>query len=861
MSLRFSTPQCRDMTAPELAAAVQTLLLAAVTGQAAGAGGGETPIPGLHIGAAAKRRPAAGVKRLALGDRPQAQASSSGDAATEAGNAQLQSANNLAALIRQGLRPGACQVSAQANALACLAALPASMSSFPHMQMGAEAAEEVEEAEEAEEEAPKPPRKKKKKTGHRNATAGAGLSKLKGGGGNGAFRLADFTKVQIDGCEVGIDQWTAGDETFGTKDFNPIADKLIREGTKRKGSLASDSVLDNDAIAMSHEIDLYEIVLTGIKELNDAWARHNRDNNPDITLVSVQGVLDALCDGPGIQKIWRHGVRCPLWMREKHTRLKVLYVIKDGQFEVRTFMLLVQGSVCEETIPIAITMMMPEEHPQYKPSSQCKPQSLRSWWSPGLFQVRMIEYCIGKMVVYVFKAPSDLTRTFRKMFESTFPDQLEPSQVEKIAGAGAGGSAVDADAAPQVVLNLDSDDFYDIDIDFDELDAPTMLAADVQKRKEAKFLITEEAVMNARVICTILWPELFKDFLSEAVDKYNSPSPPVWVRALKAADHFKDFFKSAQQLYKDIAAFDAYMKEHVDEWPQFVTFLNSSKDVLAKLSDPSGSSVNTVRLVSAWSAEVAKSLIAFTAADELFQDLHLKFKNPAVRGDLHSTLQQRQSQATNAIGVIVKLIKTLFLSSVSVSAAMPVAHGDKKIELVASATALATQHLSSMCEGFLASNCSIPITTAEGAGTTTLSIRLSEVSTLLGSISEVVTEHYKVWDNALRSEGPPTEDLQVGYNSLCTKFKALESDMKANGKYSWARKGSGMANATALDVMYDKFFSEKDWQSVLIMTHQHQASAVHDRLTTALILLAIPARERLGKTQCSLTTSNFEVAA
>jgi hypothetical protein len=347
----------------------------------------------------------------------------------------------------------------------------------------------------------------------------------------------------LDGCDQGLNSWTTGDELYATKDFNPIAEKLIKEGVKRKNALASDSVLDNGAIEMGDEIDLREVVLRGVMELISTWARHNKDNCPDLTLVAVQGILGAVNNAPGLSKIWRDGARMPLWMKEKYVRLKILFIIKEGNFDVRTFRLMVQGSVCEEAVCITIVNMMPEEHPQFKPASQCKPQSLRSWWTPQLHQMRVVEYGISKMVVFVFKCPADLERIFRRMFECTFPQlsgldsaeqDLQPEDGKKPDGS--------------TTMNLETDDFNDIDIDFDELDAPTMPATEVQKRKDAVFLISDEAIMNARAIVTILWPDLFKECLAESVEQYASPSPPVWIRALKSSDHFKDFFRKAQQL-------------------------------------------------------------------------------------------------------------------------------------------------------------------------------------------------------------------------------------------------------------------------------------------------------------------------
>ena len=626
------------MSNTDLAAALNTVMAAVALAQQQQQQQ-QQPIPGLQIA----NQPvgnAAGSKRLALADgaRTSAHASSSASQPSEV-------ANPFALALRQAMPSGQGQEqpTQQPSILSILAQLPGVSNAMGSVPMGPMGSEEDEA--EAEEDEPRREKKKTKKNGpaHRNPTAGGGLSQMRGGGGNGPTRLADFTKVQLDGSEVAINQWTAGDENFCVKDCNPLLEKIIKEGTRRKNQLQSDIVLDHSAAAMMHEIDNYEIVFQGIIALNEAWSQFIKTKNCDLTLVTVQGLHDALNNSAGCQKIWKRGGRIPFWMRERHMRLKILFQLKDGHFEVRTYAILVSGTSCEEAVPKIIIDMMPEEHPQYRPSHQCKPASLRIHWSPALFQMRLIEYSISKMVVYIFKSLDRMQEVFRTMFQSSFPDELSVKDCETTA-VEAKEPQSSPGAATRPTVNMESDDFDDIDVDYDQFDQSLIPTEEAQKRQDAKFLISDEAIMNAKVICAIRWPFQFKDFLATAVEKYTAAPPPDWVRAMMGSEPFKAAFVKANQFHKDCSAFLKFYESHQQEWQQFVTLVDSTKDVMDKMNNGPTSDIATVRLISNWSGSAASNLKAFVEIDEIVNDINARFRNPAVQGNLHSTLELRMDK-------------------------------------------------------------------------------------------------------------------------------------------------------------------------------------------------------------------------
>ena len=636
--------------------------------------------------------------------------------------------------------------------------------------------------------------------------------KLQMSGMAGTGRFIDFTAGFIEGCDKIVWSWTTSTQEQCRKEENARYTKAIAQCTKRRIDCCGDGVTDANGPGMSADCTNYEIVFTGIVEINNVWTEFFKSKDAEVTLVLINKLADTLNNEPSIRHIWRGGKRRPLYQNEHLLRLKTTFTVKEVPFFSRNLLSLISADSINENCPMEVVEKMPDEHSQYTPEHLRKPAALRFYWLPGVFQERVWEYAIRQLYVHTIKSEDTMLTTYRQLFSPVFPDKLTAVENKE-------GDDAKEPAQKKAKVDLDEDvGFDDVDIDFDMFDAATMTKEEAERRANTRTLISDAAMNQAKCVCAMLWPNIFKDDLPNAIEQIhggNAGAALSWIKVLQQNQYFKSLAAKAVQFNTLLRNFNTFYTASLAHWQEFSEFRNSTQALLDKLADMDFGQA-ALKECAAWSTNVARKLVPMTKADNLFAELDSLYSDVRIQGDLAPTLAERKAAYLKSFGLVIAVLKHLFLSTVKsvnnlakVPARLDILRTSQT--LIGEIVNIATQKVSAK-KFLLVKDPKV-----------TLAERLEKTVELFQCVADLCAEHYKDWEPILPQETEPSQEIQDNFNCITTRVATLDRNLnEADGSFFFALKGTAHDNPPdALLFFYQPLFLESD-MAILNIYKEHQ---------------------------------------
>ena len=268
---------------------------------------------------------------------------------------------------------------------------------------------------------------------------------------------------------------------------------------------------------------------------------------------------------------------------------------------------------------------------------------------------RQWEHAASQLILHTFTDQSSVFKILGSLFKGAFKEELQNANSDLLCEPDNKRQRVDPESSVQPVEQEEKEDLEDLDDDnFDDVDVSAFddgLLSDAQASEKTKkpFFILKDALDDARLVCSLLWPFQFdQGIVGRACEVKSLAAAPRILKALMRGKHFKAIAEQTEAINKQFQDFSKWHNENSKTREKFREVCANAEKGLEISAVAESDATPDFRQISVaitnWTKTFTdKEMKVVASVDALLLSQQEKFYDRRILGNLVDTYAVRKS--------------------------------------------------------------------------------------------------------------------------------------------------------------------------------------------------------------------------
>ena len=503
-------------------------------------------------------------------------------------------------------------------------------------------------------------------------------------GRQGLGRLVDYSVSALKRGREMLEEFQVSSVADLRREFFTKYEQKKGDLKSRSTRLAMPDSADSNIGPLSRDLDVMAQCFDGYMQLHEGAQMYKfpagqKSLSAMACLTEATRIMDFMDKKNLISGVWQKGCHRPCFLREMHHLMKVTHACKNlsGQALVLQLVLLLNEDQLEQVAPIEIVEKLPERLCEYMDNKDQREDMLRHHWQPFLVVRRWYTHALRQLSLHC-SAPVIFADIIIKVFENVF-DELKGSAGERDEPESKRQKVEKVEKVADDDVNVD--DLVDIDIaDLDLEDFDVMDDTEAERRKTKRQISCEDDIVMLRHMVAIFFPHLFEaEVVREGLEVAEKPGKRkdnVYIDQLMGTNNFDSHVLKARKLLTKRDQFSQWLLQWKGKIETIKSFCHGTMEVERRVwklmqdmdamdeAALSPAATSVVTLICTWNKKHGTKLTPLLHAEELFDELSVRFDDPDVQGDQKDELQRLKVEVVQAVRKCIFLGKTMSSSSI-----------------------------------------------------------------------------------------------------------------------------------------------------------------------------------------------------